>query len=138
MRNNLLRILGGIPDKVVAIRRVGGSFDSLLLVIICCLSACGEGQASIFVLPAGTRGHQKNIVFSASHVGSWPPEGELLLSCDGFHRGEACKDQRVLHLDKIILATGFGPVGGESEATLLLARQGIASCNGPWAHRFGV
>jgi len=61
-----------------------------------------------------------------------------LLRRKGFHRGEASQDQRVLHLDKVILATGFGPVGGESEATLLLARQGIASCNGPWAHRFAV
>ena len=72
MRNNLPRILGGIPDKVVAVNRVGSNFNFLELVIRFSF-ACGEGQASIFVAVDVT--HQKNIVFSASHVGSWPPEG---------------------------------------------------------------
>ena len=72
MGNNRLRISGGIPDKVVAISGVGSSFDSCQLIRRC-LRAWGEGQASIFVAVDVT--HQKNIVFSASIVVGWPPEG---------------------------------------------------------------
>ena len=59
-----------------------------------------------------------------------------MLSSNGSHRGVACELQRVLELDKVILASSFGPVGGESDSALHLARgsQVIGSSNVPWAH----